>query len=386
MPYDIDRRIFWLYETVEMLYKYCNGISFRDIAESMFQLYGASYPGECTRRLMMLETVSQEVCAGVDPTDGPMQTYFHRFETDALRDNMCLAKALTLSFFLYDDPDPQQEVSQLKARWAQMRCSGFRLGDVSMSGLEFRAPEPQQQERELVDLFYRLNYPAEYRMELLRAFSHYDESLDELLELVLPYAHRLRQRLEREPWMMEETANYWQQQFDAGTSPSALVNRIAQGGENLPNVPENRVLLSLMSCTATLYDLPGEYSAVYHGKSTFVIGCAVTIHSTIRKMGGSAERTCAILRSISDKSKFAVLQRLGQERSYGQKLAEEMNINPGHMSRILMTLWGYGFLTREQEQGRYYYTTNKDSLHDFLRRAEQLLLGGKNFPAGGNGT
>lgn len=117
--------------------------------------------------------------------------------------------------------------------------------------------------------------------------------------------------------------------------------------------------------------------------STFVIGCAVTIHSTIPQDGRRAERTCAILRSISDKSKFAVLQRLGQERSYGQKLAEEMNINPGHMSRILMALWGYGFLTREQEQGRYYYTTNKDSLHDFLRRAEQLLLGsGKKLSCG----
>lgn len=192
MPYYVDQRIFWLYETVEMLYKYCNGISFRDIAESMRQLYGASFPNEFTRRLMTLEAVSQEICAGVDPAAGPMQTYFHRFETDALRDNMCLAKALTLSFFLYDDPDPQQEAARLKARWAQMRESGFRLGDVSMSGLEFRVPEPQQQKRELVDLFYRLNYPAEYRMELLRAFSHYDESLDELLEIILPYARRLQ--------------------------------------------------------------------------------------------------------------------------------------------------------------------------------------------------
>ncbi len=93
---------------------------------------------------------------------------------------------------------------------------------------------------------------------------------------------------------------------------------------------------------------------------------AVTIHSTIRKVGGSVERTCAILRSISDKSKFEVLQRLGVERSYCQKLAEDMNINPGHMSRILMSLFQYGFLTREQEQSRYYYTTDQESISAFL--------------------
>ena len=33
MAYQIDRRTFILYETVEMLYKYVNGISFCDIAE-----------------------------------------------------------------------------------------------------------------------------------------------------------------------------------------------------------------------------------------------------------------------------------------------------------------------------------------------------------------
>src|SRR5699024_9508660 len=120
--------------------------------------------------------------------------------------------------------------------------------------------------------------------------------------------------------------------------------------ENLPQQAETRIHFSLMNCTGILYDLEGEYSVACRGCSTFIIGCAVTIHSTIRKVGGSVERTCAILRSISDKSKFEALQRLGAERSYCQKLAEDMNINPGHMSRILMTLFQYGFLTREQEQ------------------------------------
>ena len=44
MAYQIDRRTFILYETVEMLYKYVNGISFCDIAESMARLYGDAFP------------------------------------------------------------------------------------------------------------------------------------------------------------------------------------------------------------------------------------------------------------------------------------------------------------------------------------------------------
>jgi DNA-binding IclR family transcriptional regulator len=52
-----------------------------------------------------------------------------------------------------------------------------------------------------------------------------------------------------------------------------------------------------------------------------------------------------------------------------------MEINPGQMSRILVTLFNYGFLTREQEQSRYYYTTNKESISAFFRQAQQLLTG-----------
>ena len=374
MAYQIDRRTFILYETVEMLYKYVNGISFCDIAESMARLYGDAFPAAFTQRLQCLERISREGCAVRDVQNPTVQRYFRRFETDAVRDNMCLAKAMTLAFYLYEAPEPEEEVRHLKERWRCMQRQGFRLGDMSISGLEFRPLEPGQERRSLVDLLYGLNYPAEYRLELLQTLSHYGQALDALLELAAPYARQLEAQLEGESWLLESTADYWQTQF-TGTSPSQLVQLIAQSQETLPELPDKRVLFSLMNCTGILYDLNDEYSAVSRGGSTFVIGCAVTIHSTIRKVGGSVERTCAILRSISDRSKFEVLQRLGAERSYGQKLAEEMEINPGQMSRILVTLFNYGFLTREQEQSRYYYTTNKESISAFFRQAQQLLTG-----------
>ena len=156
MAYQIDRRTFILYETVEMLYKYVNGISFCDIAESMARLYGDAFPAAFTQRLQCLERISREVCAGLDVQNPTVQRYFRRFETDAVRDNMCLAKAMTLSFFLYEAPEPEEEVRHLKERWRCMQRQGFRLGDMSISGLEFRPLEPGQERRSLVDLLYEL--------------------------------------------------------------------------------------------------------------------------------------------------------------------------------------------------------------------------------------
>lgn len=374
MEEQMERRPLILYETIEMLYKYINGISFHDIAESMSRLYGDVFPGVFVQKLDCLERITQEVCSGLQVQNRQMQRFFRRFETDAIRDNLCLAKVMTLSFFLYDHPELEKEAEALKRYWAGMRQEGFQIVAVSMSGLEFRPLEPGQRRKDLVEQLCELDYPAEYRMELLWMLTHFDTCMDTLVQLISPYAQRLQTRLEQETWLMTATADYWQEQF-TGTSPSQLVQLIARAKENLSQQAQTRVRFSLMNCTGILYDLAGEYSVERRGCSTFVIGYAVTIHSTIRKVGGSVERTCAILRSISDKSKFEVLQRLGVERSYCQKLAEDMNINPGHMSRILMSLFQYGFLTREQEQSRYYYTTDQESISAFLTGVRQLLAG-----------
>ena len=47
----IERKALLLYEAIEMLYKYINGISFHDIAESMAHLYGSAFPAIFARKL-----------------------------------------------------------------------------------------------------------------------------------------------------------------------------------------------------------------------------------------------------------------------------------------------------------------------------------------------
>ena len=63
MEEQMERRTLILYETVEMLYKYINGISFHDIAESMSRLYGDAFPGVFVQKLDCLERITQEVCS-----------------------------------------------------------------------------------------------------------------------------------------------------------------------------------------------------------------------------------------------------------------------------------------------------------------------------------
>ena len=66
----IERKALLLYETVEMLYKYINGISFHDIAESMAHLYGSAFPAIFARKLPGADYPGGlRRAAGAKPTD-----------------------------------------------------------------------------------------------------------------------------------------------------------------------------------------------------------------------------------------------------------------------------------------------------------------------------
>ena len=63
MSYEIIRGPFILMETVEMLYKYVNNISFLNIA-SRLRLLRGGMDAEMQRRMERLQKLTQEVCGG----------------------------------------------------------------------------------------------------------------------------------------------------------------------------------------------------------------------------------------------------------------------------------------------------------------------------------
>ncbi|MFR0735003.1 MAG: hypothetical protein ACLSHU_13305 [Oscillospiraceae bacterium] len=97
MSYEIIRGPFILMETVEMLYKYVNNISFLNIA-SRLRLLRGGMDAEMQRRMERLQKLTQEVCGGLDPNDPVLRKYFEKVATDCYLDDTCLALMLTCSF------------------------------------------------------------------------------------------------------------------------------------------------------------------------------------------------------------------------------------------------------------------------------------------------
>ena len=94
MSYEIIRGPFILMETVEMLYKYVNNISFLNIA-SRLRLLRGGMDAEMQRRMERLQKLTQEVCGGWTPMIPCCGSIFEKVATDCYLDDTCLALMLT---------------------------------------------------------------------------------------------------------------------------------------------------------------------------------------------------------------------------------------------------------------------------------------------------
>ena len=75
------------------------------------------------------------------------------------------------------------------------------------------------------------------------------------------------------------------------------------------------------------------------------------------------------------KKRLEILQRLSKKRSYCHELADQMGLDPGHMSRNLSVLHSYGFLRQERESLKNYYRTDPEAIRNFLKVVETTILG-----------
>lgn len=369
----LDPNPYLLYETVEMIFKYLNNISFPEIRNTLRRLYTGFCDEDWARRMERLQELMEDCCRDLDPEDEDIQYFFKRVDTGCVREFTSLARVMTLSFLQFRCHDVAGEIQVLKDCWKRLQGMNYTIAGFGVSGLEFRPLEPGQQQKTLFMQIYALDYPAEFKMELLKVLQDYDAHLDWLARVIAPYAARLEAHLMQEPWLMQTTVGYWSRQFETIT-PEEFLGGSAMLNQSIPEAEERRICFTLMNCSELFWNLPGD-SPLEPQQGLYIFGCAVVSQASMRRISGNADRICSILRSISDKNKFEILCKLSQTRSYCQKLAEELHCDKGNLSRSLAVLHSYGFLIQEPEQARVYYHTNTAGIEDFLQEVRLLLTG-----------
>ena len=365
MGYQILHTPYLLYETVELLYKYTNGISFRSLLFPRLEADCCEDRERVMRQAEVLQTVIEAVCRWQEPHDPLLLKYFGRIDLKGNQDGTCLARLMTFSFLSLEETDFQKSVELIRANWHHLQRQGAWIENFSIMGLEFNRETPAS--GDLLDQICALELPAKVQLDLYRTLRDFDLSLDELSGLMEPVARRLADQLPRIEAILSERAGYWE---SASVTPVQYAEDTA--GTKLVLRPEEQTKVAFLAMNHNFLlfrqaDLSPDQNYLY-------IGFGAGVSSRQRDQVVNYEMMSLALKALSDKKRLEILGRLSRERVYSQELAQVMNMDPSNMSRSLALLCNHGFLQQEKEGQRNFYRTDSNAVRRFLRQLERVLL------------
>ena len=137
MDYAFIRKPYILFETVEMLYRFVNGISFRSLLSLRLAAEDTAEGDRMVRQVEQLQEILEETCRGLDPQSPALRRFFARVDTSDKQEGTCLARLLTFSFFTLKETDFWKNVEEIRTNWRYLQEKGAWIQSYSIMSLEF---------------------------------------------------------------------------------------------------------------------------------------------------------------------------------------------------------------------------------------------------------
>lgn len=373
MGYTFVRQLFLLYETVEMLYKFTNRITFQSILNRQQILSGAAPTKAMIRRINRLQEILDEVCKDLNPDDPFLRQYFGRIvlKDDAAEEN-CLAGIMLEPFGRPTKADVQESIAHMRQIWQSKLASGVQIQRSAYDDAIAFVDKPDGT-GDLFAQILKLKLPAEVRLYIYEVFRDFEGFTEKLSALLTPLADRLATLYQQSTWLLDEVEAQWQTTFEK-MSPREYV----QLHSNVTTVNEAKedceIAFSLMNCKQLVCWMIPKNKPEDPQPNFIYLGCCIDAEGLTQKQCNDLESIGSILRAVGDKKKLEVLRRLSKEQMYLHELAEIMNMDPGGMSRTLNVLHNYGFLQLERQTLRNYYQTDREAVHNFLALVEDVIF------------
>ena len=369
MGYEITGGPFLLMETVAMLHRYVNGISFQSaISRQRFFMNDPAYLAK-REKLSRLQTIMETICEGLDTTDPRIRHYFASAGEDP--ESVCLAQLMTHPFCTLRFPGLRENAREICGIWQDLQNRGYWLTSRNEENMVFAFTNDPGCPGDLFMQIKAMRFPGDFRMKMYECFRDFEAGMAELVELIEPYAAALESRLLKEQELFRDAERYWDEAFRK-TGVESFVATFANDPFLAKMSTHTRVAILLMdsdllTAVAAHSPLALEYNILY-------IGCAIPANGLPRSRGGDVETVGNMLKCIGDKKRLEILRRLAAAPSYGLELAEQMGMDSGHMSRILSQMSGFGFLIEEKDRLRVYYRTDREAVRSFLDMVEDTIF------------
>jgi len=365
MHYEIIRQPFMFIETITLLYRYVNGLSFSSLWNHNHEPRNSPRENDIRERLLLLQRIMDEVCEGMDREDTKLQYFFASHESTPSVESSCLARYLVSAFLEYKNPGFEQTIADILESRERMHAQGGWLKQSKGIGLEWTtAPDCPG------DLFAQIcaltNLSAEFRLQLYGALHQFPETLQELADLMRPVSLRLEDAFSRSGLCLGDMAEYW---LHSQMPPiEFLADTLGQRAVEYAG-DCTRLAIGLMNANMIYHGMAND---PYHPRpyNYMYIGCCISSYSLVAKNDDALDKASTVLRGPSERKRLEVLRRLSKRSCYGLELAEIMSMDRGNLSRLLSVLHSQGFLIQEKENQRVYYRANREALQKFF---DQLM-------------
>lgn len=365
MEYQFIQEPLMLQETAAMLFKFVNGISFKELLVRKKFIMSNEVTASVTRRMEGLQRIMEDICGNLDPQEPRLQRFFAKAPVENA--DLYLAQLMTMSFCRIHYPGLRENAAEICQFWRESQESGAWLDPQSWHTL-LLTEEPGKP-GDLFEQICRLSYPPEFQLKLYGALREFDKTMEELVELMEPVARELETRFRQESWLQQETVEYWQGVFQK-TSPKEVAKEIL-GYDSVPGNPGKTYVVPMyMNSSFVAF---GEDQQGQERFNLLILGSGATAGSRLQQQSSVLDGLSAALKAIGDRKRLEILCRLSKGRSYCHELADAMGIDSGNMSRHLALLNSYGLLRQEREPMINYYETNKEALHELLQLVESTI-------------
>ena len=369
MGYEIVHGPFLLMETVAMLHKYINGLSYQSaISRQRFFMNTQDYLAQ-SEKMRRLQRIMEDTCSGLDLDNPRWRHYFASAGDDP--ESVCLAQLMTHPFCTLRHRDLRENAAEICRIWLDLQQRGYWLTSRNEENMVFAFTNDPGCPGDLFMQIKSMRFPGHFQMKMYECFRDFDRSMAELVALIEPCSRSLEVHFRREQNLFRETEQYWDEAFRK-TSLEDFTATFANEAFLAKMSSHTRIAILMMD--SGLLTAVAAHSPLALDYNTLYIGSAIPANGLPRSRGGDVATVGNMLKCIGDRKRLEILRRLSAEPSYGLELAEIMGVDSGHMSRILSQMHSYGFLREEKDRQRVYYRTDREAIHNFLEMVEDTIF------------
>lgn len=355
-------------EAAEVIGRKINEEDYQQTRDKFLMRYGKRFDETAKEKfrnkMHVIEMIYGMVCDSIiedDATKFLFQKYYYDHTYSSL------AQIFLINFQDISACSVEAYMESCRSRCREVMESKLHLTAVSFSALVLEPGEVPLKECLLSDVD-RMDYPYEFKWNLVKVLTNYDIYIEELKRILQRIEKELSVALQLSDAYAQEMKEFWKAKLSERTLGELALSM------NLPeqNVFGKKVMLQILRMPCDQAILEDEWS-----DETLPLCFGLCVEWGSRFEDGELDRGlfCEELRVFGEESKFEILQMLKEEGAYGKEIAERMGLDAATVSRHLSVLQKSGLIYKERREGRnIYYRTNQGEIRNLIELLQKVFI------------